>query len=305
MIEFLELENFPAGSKLPDNLAVGTFKISTCQRSLTLKFSEKTHSANSVSGQDAYFYLLEIICGLKSKLIGENEIVGQFKTAYQEYLTDPHRSPRLLQILEKLFKDAKEIRRKYLIGICQKTYSSITRRNIMQINTNDPVVIIGSGNLAEDLINQFKKKTTVIICARNKEKIEELAQNHDFTVIPWEDKETLKKYPFIANTVGTEKILFDQDFFQTWSNEHTNKMFVDLASPSPIQTDLELKDGVMHLEDVFNEGAVRESKKRSQVETARQAIKDITIKRHRVFKEKQRSDSEFKNRQYEKKIANF
>lgn len=303
MIEFLELENFSAGVKFPKSLEPGTFTIQTCQRSLTLKYSEKKHSKNAISGQDAYFYLLEIICGLQSKLIGENEIVGQFKTAYQNYLNDDARSPKLIQVLEKLFKDAKEIRRKYLLGICQKTYASITRRSIMTLNQNEPVVIIGSGHLSEDLINQFKKKTDVIICARNTQKVQELASMHELKIIPWEDKETLKNYPFIANTVGTEKILFDNTFFESWSSKHPNRLFVDLASPSPIQTDLELKDGVMHLEDIFKEGAIRESKKRSQIDTAREAIKEITIKRHRVFKEKLKNDHQFKNTSSEKKLA--
>src|SRR5690606_16003183 len=116
--------------------------------------------------------LLEIICGLKSKLLGENEIVGQFKASYHNYASTKNKSTELLRIIEKLFKDAKEIRTDYLLGLCQKTYSSIARKHIVSINKADHVLILGSGQLAEDLINQFKKKVTVFISARNTQKVE-------------------------------------------------------------------------------------------------------------------------------------
>lgn len=305
MIEFLKLNNYPTGTDLPLEVPKDAFFIKTCQRSLVLRFCEEgLNHSNTIDGQDAYYFLLEIICGLKSKLIGENEIVGQFKEAYHCYIQNEERSPKLLQVLEKLFKDAKEIRKKYLLGICQKTYASITRKSIMQINDNKPVVILGSGNLAEDLINQFKKKTKVILCARNQVRLTELQGIHpELEIILWEDRAELKNYSFIANTIGTEHTLFDQAFFSDWADRNDQKLFVDLASPSPIQTHFEFKDGVMHLEDIFKEGAIRESKKRDQIQTAKEAIKSITIKRHKLFKEKAKNDSKFKSTDHEQALC--
>lgn len=267
------------------------FVLRTCQRTLVLAYEiypfhhTELPKHELVSGKDAYLFLLETICGLKSKLIGENEIVGQFKEAYKIYAASTLKDTKLLMILEKLFKDAKDIRTQYLIGISQKTYASLTRRHLIQKARASHVVVVGSGALAEDLINQFKKKAQVSICARNAHKAQELAALHNLNVIPWENRDSLKEMPFIANTVGTTDILFDEAFFAHWEN-HANRLFVDLGSPSSINTHLGSAEGVVRLDDIFNEGAVVEGQKQAQIALAKAAMISLTMKRQVLFTEK-------------------
>ncbi|HLW57382.1 MAG TPA: hypothetical protein VKY27_08360, partial [Bacteriovoracaceae bacterium] len=199
MINALKLWNFSSGVLPPEELTSRAFVLKTCQRTLVLSLQDKTIKSPTLShqlyvGQDAYLFLLETICGLKSKLVGENEIVGQFKDAYKMYVAEMNRDNKLLLILEKLFKDAKDIRTKYLIGISQKTYASITRRHFISRAHADHIVVTGSGALAEDLINQFKKKSRVSICARNLSRVSELARLHQIEVIDWEKREELHQY---------------------------------------------------------------------------------------------------------------
>lgn len=267
------------------------FVLRTCQRTLVLAYDiypfhhSELPKHELVTSNDAYLFLLETICGLKSKLIGENEIVGQFKEAYKIYVSSTLKDTKLLMILEKLFKDAKDIRTQYLIGISQKTYASLTRRHLIQKAKAKHVVVVGSGALAEDLINQFKKKAQVSICARNSIKAKELADAHNLTVIPWESRETLKDMPFIANTVGTTEILFDEAFFAEWEMQ-SNRLFVDLGSPSTINTHLGISEGVVRLDDIFNEGAVVEVQKQAQIALAKAAMISMTMKRQALFSEK-------------------
>lgn len=291
MLSSLKLWNFNSGTLQDEELMSNAFVLRTCQRTLVLAFNHfPFHHHNIpkhtlVTGQDAYLYLLETICGLKSKLIGENEIVGQFKEAYKIYSSSTIKDTKLLLILEKLFKDAKDIRTQYLIGISQKTYASLTRRHLIQKSKADHVVVVGSGALAEDLINQFKKKAKVSICARNAEKARELAETHGLSVIPWESRAGLSDFPFIANTVGVNEVLFDEVFFSNWKN-HSHKLFVDLGSPSSIKTSLPLSEGVVRLEDIFNEGAVIESQKQAQIAQAKAAMVSVALKRQALFNEK-------------------
>ena len=287
MLENLVLNNFPSGSN-PNVLEGGSFVMKTCQRTLVLSYGTKTFVCASepnetLRGAQAYHYLLEIICGLKSKLLGENEIVGQFKASYHEYTEQADKSTELLRIIEKLFKDAKDIRANYLLGLCQKTYSSIARKHIVSKKKAQHVLILGSGQLAEDLINQFKKKVTVYISARNQEKVQELAKLHNIEVVEWNDKEKISDFPFIANSIGSEEIILAEDFFEVWAAKHESKLFVDLGSPSAIRTNLEYHTGVMRLEDVFQEGAVHEDHKKNQVAKARIAMGEIVKKREEIF----------------------
>ena len=292
MLNGLKLWNFGSGTHCENELSAPAFMLKTCQRTLILTFetypfrSEMIPAHELQTGEAAYLYLLETICGLKSKLIGENEIVGQFKEAYQNYCLSTLKDTKLLLILEKLFKDAKDIRTQYLIGISQKTYASLTRKHLIQKAKASHVVVLGSGNLAEDLINQFKKKATVSICARNTEKVEVLAKTHQINIIPWEKRFELVNEPYIANSIGSDSIIFDRDFFVEWSRRHTKRLFVDLGSPSVISTELSLFDGIVRLDDIFNEGAIVEGQKILQIELARKAMQELTAKRKSLFEAK-------------------
>ncbi|WPU64031.1 NAD(P)-binding domain-containing protein [Peredibacter starrii] len=291
MLNRLQLWNFESGKLNNDELASHAFVLRTCQRTLVLAYDiypfhhEKLPEHALVEGQDAYLFLLETICGLKSKLIGENEIVGQFKEAYKIYASSTLKDTKLLLILEKLFKDAKEIRTQYLIGISQKTYASLTRRHLISRAKAKHVVVIGSGAMAEDLINQFKKKAQITICARNAERVAELANTHGLNIIPWENRDILVTEPFIANTVGANSVLFDEHFFHTWSKLE-NRLFVDLGAPSTIKTPLTFEEGVVRLDDIFSEGAVIESQKQAQIALAKAAMLSLTMKRQSLFQEK-------------------
>lgn len=292
MLTSLKLWNFGSGVLREEDLLSNTFVLRTCQRTLVLAYDQfpfkhkELPEHQLVSGKDAYLFLLETICGLKSKLIGENEIVGQFKEAYKIFASSTLKDTKLLLILEKLFKDAKDIRTQYLIGISQKTYASLTRRHLIQRMKADHVVVVGSGALAEDLINQFKKKARVSICARNIERVTELANTHQLDIIPWKQRTELSAEAFIANTIGHDSVLFDESFFYAWKTQHQNCLFVDLGSPSTIRTPLTFEEGVVRLDDIFNEGAVVEGQKREQIALAKAAMLSLTMKRETLFNEK-------------------
>jgi glutamyl-tRNA reductase len=113
-----------------------------------------------------------------------------------------------------------------------------------------------------------------------------LAQKHNVEIIPWGYHENLLKFPFIANSIGFKGVLFNQDFFQDWSHRHDKKLFVDLGSPSAVDTDFNYDQGVMKLTDVFEEGAIHETQKLNQIDQARKAMEGIVEKRHKVFQKK-------------------
>lgn len=297
MINGLQLWNFSSGTHPEEELSGTTFVLKTCQRTMVLAYDRYPFVSKDLpehslqTADEAYLFLLETICGLKSKLIGENEIVGQFKEAYKIYAQSTLKDTKLLHILEKLFKDAKDIRTQYLIGISQKTYASLTRRHLIQKAKADHVVVIGSGTLAEDLINQFKKKAQVSICARNDSRVAELARQHNLAIIPWSERHSLMNQAYIANTIGTDTILFDEDFFAEWADLNPSRLFVDLGSPSVIQTHLTLEEGIVRLDDIFNEGAIVEGQKQVQIQLARAAMQEITLKRKSLFEAKLKQSS--------------
>jgi glutamyl-tRNA reductase len=286
MIEHLTLLNLDPNVCIPVNNGE-IFVLRTCQRTIVLGFDNfhehievnNTKTFDVFEGKSAYKFLLETISGLKSEVLAEYEIVSQFKQAFCEYSALPKKSSQIVQLFERIFKDSKFIRTNALNGIGQLSYAGIARKLIYTQNPSAEVLILGSGNLAEDLIKLLKKKHTLYICARNEKKVQDLAVAHSVKVIPWDKKEHLVKFKYMANTIGHDEIIFDENFFNAWGELHyESKLFIDLGSPSVIRTSKDKEEGVVRLQDIFKKSAVLNEEKMKKINKAYNLIDQLTEK---------------------------
>jgi glutamyl-tRNA reductase len=102
-------------------------------------------SAGVYHDAGAYAFLLEVICGLHSPIVGETQVMGQFKA----FLTGLDRSQAELRRLgQHLLTDARRIRETYLIALGSRTYGSAVRRHLGDCRR---VGLIGSGQLAAEI----------------------------------------------------------------------------------------------------------------------------------------------------------
>lgn len=294
------------GSKVYESLAhISQFSagdgliIKTCQRTLVIYYFASSHCPMSnipseyFHGHPAYSFLLEVLCGLKSKILGENEISNQFKIAYQNYLKLPNRHPQLLDIMEKLFKDAKKIRTDHLKEIGQHSYAGIARKIVQNTPGHGPkscILLFGSGTLAEEVISQFNKRYKIFICARNQERITKLKEkwpNLQVVEQNFSDGECRSnyfKFSIIINTIGTEQTLFDQSFFEEWRKENNSHgPFIDLGPASVVQTSWSKKEGIYRLKDLFDHGVVLNHSKNEKIKNAKEQVLELSSYRSASF----------------------
>ncbi len=284
----LKLLHFGPESDVSELEGKDCFILKTCQRSIivSMKNIPTPSQSHNLMGMDAYHFLLEVICGLRSKLLGESEIMFQFREAFQSYLELPTRDSRLIHILSKCIQDAKLVRTRYLLGIQSKTYATLaielfTHKNI------DHVVILGSGKLAKNLIRAFQKKYLLSVCARNELKTSELVKLFGIHAINWEARSSLINAQFVINTIGCESVIFDEAFFEGWASyPGQERLFVDLGSPSTIDTILGRQDGVIRLNDLISHDSPLEIKKQNQIFRAREHIPLLITNRAKSFEKK-------------------
>jgi glutamyl-tRNA reductase len=291
MIDRLTVINLSANANIkPSNGEV--FILKTCQRSLIIGFShlpyfyiENNESIKETyTGIQASVFLLETICGLQSAVLAEYEVVSQFREAYQAYQNLSEKNSHILQILEKLFQDSKKVRTDFLTEIGQFTYAGIARKLVHQSGAADKVLILGSGNLAIELIKLLKKKTRIFLSARNVTKTLELAEQNNLEIIPFRDNAHYEEFPLIINTIGTNEIFFDAEFFNRWHRLHIpNQLFIDLGSPSVINTSLTEREGVIRLQDIFKHSAKLNAEKSLKIDNAKAAIGKLVEKRRDDF----------------------
>jgi glutamyl-tRNA reductase len=133
---------------------------------------EAAESERSVSagvevyrGQDAYGFLLEVICGLNSPLLGETAVMGQFREFWAHA-----RIPNtpwgwfLRQFASNVLVDAKRVRHDHLQGIGSQSYGSLVRQHVKGMPT---VAVLGAGKLAREILPWLIGKTSARLFYRN------------------------------------------------------------------------------------------------------------------------------------------
>src|SRR5262245_56556396 len=101
----------------------------TCLRSIafTSSLPPVCDKDEIFSQQRAYQFLLEVICGLHSPVVGETEVFGQFKNFTKQWL---ERDPGRISLVQRLFSEAKEIRSLYLRNLGTQSYGSWVKRKV-------------------------------------------------------------------------------------------------------------------------------------------------------------------------------
>lgn len=95
---------------------------------------------------EAYRLVLEILCGLQSPMLGETQVMGQFKSFLASLGGEQAWLRRLGQ---RLLADAREVRAQHLQGLGSRSYGSAVRRYLDEVSH---VAVIGTGKLAQEIL---------------------------------------------------------------------------------------------------------------------------------------------------------
>lgn len=139
----------------------------TCLRSLYIGMDDHSHA--HFKGVEAYEFLLQIICGLHSPMIGETEIMAQFKAFMAEF-------PDAItpKISNSLIKDAKKLRTNYLKDYGSQSYGSYTLKSS---KSKKHIILYGAGGLVREIlpiISGFNGE--IVVKCRNPLKSTDLAR---------------------------------------------------------------------------------------------------------------------------------
>lgn len=127
-------------------------------------------------GVDAYRFLLEVVCGLHSPILGETEVMGQFREflAKVEFPATPW-GYALRQLLHDLLTDAKRIRHQYLHNQGSQSYGSLAARCLKGIPA---VVFLGAGKLTREMAPWLLAQAEVTVVNRSRRSAEQLREEY-------------------------------------------------------------------------------------------------------------------------------
>lgn len=165
-------------------MAINGLEWQTCLRRIVLLhksesaalIADLTAGSETYEGQDAYNFLLEVICGLRSPLLGETAVMGQFKEFCASARFPSNEWGHFLRrMTSDLLVDAKRVRCRHLEGLGSQSYGGLVRQHLKGIPS---VIVLGAGQLAEEILPWIVGKTDVTVCARTPERAKGLLEQH-------------------------------------------------------------------------------------------------------------------------------
>ena len=204
--------------------------------------------------EQAVEHLFSVASGLDSMVLGETEITGQVKSAYQK-AHEIGLTGRVTNCLfQKALQTAKEIRTRTLVQRGATSVGSVAVQLAEKIFgtklAEKTVMIIGAGKMGEACVKHLAKKgaKTVIVANRSIERAEELAKEFCGRAVRLDDsKNALIEADIIVSSTGCPHyVLSRHDVEEAMAHRANRPLFlIDIAVPRDIDP------AICALENVF------------------------------------------------------
>ena len=114
-----------------------------------------------LSGHDALVHMSKVASGIDSQVLGEQEIFGQFKSAYKKAKDIGILGRELIYLTEKVIEISKKARTQTKIGLNSLSVSGLALKlvnNIFENPQDQNVLVVGAGSLAQNVIKRLYEK---------------------------------------------------------------------------------------------------------------------------------------------------
>ncbi len=227
---------------------------------------------------DAVRHLFRVAAGLDSLILGEPQILGQVKSAWQAARDAHSIGSALDRLFQQTFSVAKRVRTDTRIGahpvsvafaavrMAQRLFSELNRATVMLIGAGDTI------ELSARHLTDAKVKR-LLIANRTLEHAQHLASQHGGVALPLQDihRHLFEADIVISATASREPIL-DKNMLNAAlkARKHKPMFLLDLAVPRDIAADVaELSDAYLYTVDDLEQ--VIEDNRASRREAANEA----------------------------------
>jgi glutamyl-tRNA reductase len=250
--------------------ATDVLVVSTCNRTEIYYYAEKDQSRSifnglklikqteegfekhfiAIEGLQAIQHLFEVGIGLDAQVIGDLQISGQVKNAYQWSADEGMAGPFLHRLMHTIFFTNKRVVQEtsFRDGAASISYAAKELAEDVTMGFANPkVLVIGVGEIGQDvclnLINSNIKNVT--ITNRTLEKAEKLAARCGFVYAGIEQlaNEIEKADVVISSISGNQPMINSELLAQIKINSH--KFFIDLSMPRSVDASIEETPGVI------------------------------------------------------------
>jgi glutamyl-tRNA reductase len=239
-----------------------TTPINTVERPEIVDFLAEFHGLSSTDigrhlytlrGDEAVRHLFRVTASLDSMLVGEGQIAGQTKTAYERALTLGCTGPLLNALFPHARKVAKRVRTETGIAHGHVSVSSAAVDYVREVFTHfgdKTVLVIGAGKMGELTLKHLKalRPQRILVTNRSPEKAQSVATGCGGEAHPWEQLDALlARADIVLSTTGAPEPIVGRERFRKAMARRTGGPIVIFDMAIPRDFDPAIHDG----SDVF------------------------------------------------------
>jgi len=172
------------------------------------------------TGSETVNHLFRVACGLDSKIIGDNEIIGQLKEAVKFQKENFGLSGMWQRIINVTIECSRRVRKEtnFNSGSISTPYR-ITKIIEKNQSENEPILLVGAGEMIQLSLKYLKRilpNRKLIITNRSIEKARKLAEEFGADYTHFGQLETeMKKFSTIISAIQVERPFFTEAFLNT------------------------------------------------------------------------------------------
>ncbi|PJG83970.1 glutamyl-tRNA reductase [Caviibacterium pharyngocola] len=220
-------------------------------------------SLYSQQNQNAAHHLMRVACGLDSLVLGEPQILGQVKQAFQiseQYYQDRQQamSGELLRLFQKTFSTAKRVRTETDIGenavsvaytactLARQIFDSLRKLNILLVGAGETIELV-----SRHLLRHGVKSLTISnrTLARAQALVDKLDSNQEIRLLSLQQlQEGIDQADIIISSTGSPHTLISQEMVRQAQKIRRGKpmLIVDIAVPRDVESSVGELDSVYH-----------------------------------------------------------
>ena len=236
-------------------------------------------------GIDSYFWnkenlpalrhLFRVALGLEAKVLGDIQISNQVKKAYQ-CSADQHLSgPFFHRLMHTIFYANKRVVQETVFrdGAASVSYACVGLVQQFIQNFSDPkILVLGLGEIGRDVADNMEEMNgSITLSNRNALTTHALAKQYGYEVLPFEELlKNIAKFDVIISSVQVPKPIIMKDHIH--EQLLSQKLFVDLAVPRSMDSELDTIDGII----LYNVDQIEEQTS-GIIERRRAAITEVEL----------------------------
>jgi glutamyl-tRNA reductase len=229
-------------------------------------------------GVEAAEHLFSVVSGLDSMVIGETEITGQVKQAYQSAQAARLTGRLTNRLFQTALQTAKEIRTQTGIGRGSTSVGSVAVELAERIFDRDlsgkSIMIVGAGKMGEACVRHLAKKAAcaVLVTNRSFERAQNLAKDFGGRAVHFDELLTsMVEVDIVVSSTGCPHTILNRDDLAKIMPARRNRplFLVDIAVPRDIDAAVQELPNVYLYNVDHLEAIVRENVKSREQELAR------------------------------------